>query len=378
MKRFISIMIVIALCLCGCNNTTLPETTPTATEASGPAPTTPSEPAVAVKQAPLYAVSLPILVEYEYAEDGAPVFSLAYQNMSLSMPEPEVADKIIVDFLNRTDISQEAEEIARNAKTSYEQSQGDFIPYLYNVIYEPVRLDPNVLSLMGTTSIYSGGVHSENIAKAVTYDLLTGNPLSCSAILLETVSGEDLIPLVEKALSSQKDNLYEEYSSIVEEKFLAGTDHNADWYLSSEGLCFFFSPYEIGPFSSGTVTACVPYDQLTGILRDSYFPTERDTAFGAVETIPYDQADLSQYTQYTELITDSGAEKKLLYTESSVQDIRIMQRISINPITSYAPTYTIFAAYMLTPGDAIVLETQNTCQLSYTTGTELINEDINP
>ena len=369
MRRIFAAMLVASLILSGCMaKPTFP--VPTSTEA--PIVTTqatvPTEaaPVAAVKQAPMYAVNLPIITENETGSDGAVIFTHTYQNLSLTLPEPEIADKVILDFLNRSDTTQAAKDIKDAAITDHQSNE---IPlYHCSLLYTPMRLDGSILSLLGTCSSFTGSIHPETVNRSVTYDLLTGSSLRCSAIFLETVTPEVLLPLILDALKEQSFMLYEGYEAMVAEKFNHGIDGNNDWYFSDEGLCFFFSPYEIGPYAIGTVIAQIPYGQLTDVLRDIYFPAERDATMGQIQVLPYEEANLDAYTQFAEVTIQSDTEKYLLITDSSIQDLRVLQNVSINPALSHAAAYTVFAAYGLTPGDAIVLETAQPVDLRYESG----------
>jgi hypothetical protein len=54
--------------------------------------------------------------------------------MSLVLDNPEIADKIIIDFLNRMDSTRNiAEDTAQSAKNAY-NGKNDWVPYLYHVI----------------------------------------------------------------------------------------------------------------------------------------------------------------------------------------------------------------------------------------------------
>lgn len=380
MKRYFILIIAVTMLLSGCikkPDNAIAHPTIISPTTTAPAQTTPpTEPLITVAQAPMCAISLPIIAEKETTEDGTLLFTHTYQNISMILQEPEIADKVIVDFLNRADTTQTAQQILDSAKSDYAQKGALAVPYHCRMTYAPMRLDNSILSLLGTSSSYSGGMHPETITKAVTYDLLTGNSLRCSAIFLETVTDDDLLPLIYDSLATQSASLYEDFESMVAEKFSQGIDQNNDWYFSPEGLCFFFSPYEIGPFASGTVIAQIPYEKLTNILRDIYFPAERDTAFGSIESIPYDHAPLEDYSQFAEVTVTPDSEKYLLVTESNVHDLKIIQQIPVDPAYGYSESYTIFAAYGLTPGDAIVLETKEPVKVQYLTGDQLITDSI--
>lgn len=382
MKRTLISALAAALFLIGCSAKpaqsvqTQPQThpsAPTQTEA-----TVPSAPVVQIRQAPLYAVSLPVVTEQITNDDGKLIFTHTSQSMSLTLPEAEVAHKIILDFYNRTDSEKTVEELKAQVRKDLSDNPQTPLPFSFSTVFSAERIDGSILSIKGYESSYSGGVHPETIDKAVTYDLLTGDALNCSAVLEETATTQTLLPLIYDALKTQSDSLYEGYETMVKEKFSQGVDRNPDWYFSGSGLCFFFSPYEIGPFASGTIVAEIPYNQLTGILRDQYFPAERDTAAGKVQTIPYDTADLTGYNQFAEVILRSGGKKMLLVTDSSVQDVRITWRKVDDLAYGYTHNFQVFAAYGLTPGDAIVVESDEPLTVTYTTKNEQITEEFTP
>ena len=384
MKKILIAMLAVALLLCGCVRTTTPavqsqpqtQSTVPSTAAATDA-TEPTFPATEIRQSPIYAISLPVITESQAAENGEVIFEHTYQNISsLTLPEPEVASKIILDFYNRADAAQTVLQLQEQAKEDHAKQPNGNWPYRYATVYKPERLDSSVLSLSGYVSSYSGGTHPESIGKSVTYDLLTGNTLNISAVLLETATTEELLPLIYEALKPQSDSLFEGYETMVAEKFRQGIDQNQDWYFSDTGLCFFFSPYEIAPFASGTVIAEIPYTQLLGILRDEYFPAERDIAAGKLQAIPYETAALDDYSQFTELTLATGGEKYLLVTDSTVQDVQIHFSQTTAPAYGYTTEYTVFAAYGLTLHDAIVLETDEPVTVSYRSGNETFTEEI--
>ena len=115
MKKFIIGIICFAMmyCICGCSlfttnmsdnslSTTQPQNNTVETTEQIIEPTTQPE-ELPVAQAPMISVSVPITTETESAEDGTIIFKYSYQNISLILPDPDVADKIIIDFLNRID-----------------------------------------------------------------------------------------------------------------------------------------------------------------------------------------------------------------------------------------------------------------------------------
>lgn len=306
-----------------------------------------------IPQSPMVSVSVPITTETETAQDGTVIFNYAYQNMSLIVPDPEVADNVIVDFLNRVDKAAEQAEIIRTAaKENYTSGQLQ-TPYLCQIIYEPARIDHSILSLLGRYVGYSGSAHPEILYQSANYDLITGNVLTLSHIITPETTADTLCRLIIDALIAQEEKqLYEGFETTVEERFAGSISSEESWYLSSEGLCFYFSPYEIAPYASGVIIAQIPYSDLVGILDDSYFPAELENATGSLFIENYDEDSLEPFSQFSEVILDENGEKYLLYTDKSVYDIRL----NVNSEESGLPAYTAFSAYSLTPGDAITVQ----------------------
>lgn len=331
------------------------------------------------EQKPMIAVSLSAVNETESAEDGAVIFNYSYQNMSLIVPDPEVADKVIVDFLNRIDQTAEhAAQILEAAKTDYPVNP-NWSPYFCKITYEPVRIDTGILSLAGSYTTYSGGVHPQNSCLSANYDLITGNVLRLSDILTDESAADTLYRYVIEALNRQKDEnfLYDGFESTVQERMDYATSGEECWYFSHTGLCIYFSPYEIAPYASGVIIAEIPYAQLTGILNDAYFPAEAESSSGMVLPDTFNEEDLERFTQFSEVVLDNSGNKFLLYTESAVNHIRIETGTLNEDSTQFVPEQTVFAAYSLTPGDAIMVESAATggmpnLRLSYHTAQRTI------
>ncbi len=323
---------------------------------------------------PMVSVSLPVISESEKAQDGTVLFSYIRQNISLIVPEPEVADKIIVDFLNRTDIHDTAASFRDQAQSAYTASTAYWTPYLVQILYQPMRIDSGVISMYGGYSSYNGASHAETVYQSVSYDLVTGEALTLEDILTADADKQTLCQYVLDALKEISDNttLYEGYESTVKERFGNGFLQQTDWYFSGTGLCFFFSPYEIGPYSSGDIVAEVSYEKLPGILADAYFPAERENVSGSVNCEAFDKKDLDKYRQFAEIVLHEDGQKVLLYPENAVYDIRLEIGSWSADGSVFTPEHTILAAHALTPGDGIMVQwdsfgTIPVLRLSYTT-----------
>ena len=330
-----------------------------------------------ISQQPMAAVSVPAVTETKAADDGTALFTYTYQSMSLTLPDAEVADKVIVDFLNRVDKTRDtADSILSSAQANYSGTSG-WTPYLCHITYSPTRIDQGVLSLFGSNVTYTGASHPDRTCVSANYDLITGDILTLGSILTHVDAVEPLCQLVIEKLDALADEKYlrNGYQDTVYQRFAGEESYDEDWYFSDVGLCFYFAPYEIAPYSSGVIIAGIPYSELAGIIADAYFPAEQQAFSGTVEIQPFDSADLAQFTQITELILDNNGKMLLMYTETAVQDLRIT---IADPSTG--EIYTAFASQYLTPGDAIMVQASQevlaAMQLTFQSGSDVITHPI--
>lgn len=392
MKKILSILLcaVMLLTLTACkkkeeaNNTegtTVPKTE-TTNSVSTPEPTAPAQPSAPtdateptvndapVQQLPMVSVALPIESEDYTAQDGATLLSCSNQYMILTMTDQEVAERITIDFLSRIDNADSTKNSLLSAASSAYTGSADWRPYQYIVKYTPKRLDSGVFSLLSCQITYTGG-QVDKLYNSVNYNMVTGHALSLNNILCDGDHIESLIRLCVESLNTQKEEyfLYDDFADTVEMCFTSGI--NDAWYFSPEGLCFFFAPRELAPNSTGVVVAQIPYEKLTGILRDDYFPAERASAPGGVLLEVFTSESILDYTQIAEYLFETGENKLILYTDRSVYDICIDVGTFVAG-SRFQEEYTLFAASSLTPGDAIVTDIQisdNAClQIRYRSG----------
>ena len=387
MKRSFSLLMIVLILvsLAACNkNDGYDYVSPSATNAQN---TVVEKPPVTeilpVDQKPLVTVSLPVTTQAEKADDGTEIFRYTYQNMFLILPESDVGNDVIVDFLNKRDIADtNAAALLESAKKAY-QPNTTWTPYVYQIIYEPMRIDTGVLSLFGRNTVFSGSSHPETNYLSVSYDLVTGKVLTLEQILSAQTSADTITELLVTSLDkiAADKQLYDGYETMIADRFSGDYLHDTDWYFSGTGLTFFFSPYEIAPYSSGVIAATIPYEKLTGILDDAYFPAEKETAAGTLLGQLFTENASAKFTQFAEVVLDASGDNILLYTDHYIQDIRIVSGSWSADGNTFTPECTVFAADGLTQHDAIMLQTTlnpsaPTLQISYTTGENTVTAYI--
>ena len=385
MKKMIALLLALILCIsfvaCSEEETEPTETKETTftTNPTTDATTTPTvgentETETPVMQKPIASVSLPEQTNAYTADDGTVILNHSYQYMMMTLSDAEVADKIIIDFMNRVDAKNAAvNSILASAKAAYTPS-ANWMPYQYAVSYTPERVDSGVLSLLGCDATYHGA-HVETVFHSVNYSMVTGNPLSLYNIILDKKFSDQLCEATIADLSKREAelSLFPDYEATVRQYFTGGA--NDAWYFNAEGLCFFFSPYEIAPYSSGVVTAQIPYENLGGILKEEYFPEERDPVAGKILMLDFNTDNQQMFSQFSELILDEGAHKFLLYTDKAAYDIQI-DIGNRSASGTFRPKQTVFASASLTPGDAITVEadlSDNAClRVRYLSGNDYV------
>ena len=353
MKKLFAIILSLILIFtaAGCAAEDIEETEPSSSVLNPSTHPTAETTEPQVFQTPMAAVAVPSTTEQLTADDGTVLFEYTYQTMSLVLPDPDVAHKVIVDFLNRVDQTRtDADTVAQMAENYY-TGQSNWVPYLYHLTYSPMRIDHGVLSLFGTNAVFSGAGHPDRTCVSASYDLVTGDVLTLGSIMDPNATTQDFCDLVLEYLAEIADRnyLYKDYANTVKQRFAIDESQNQDWFFSQTGLCFYFAPYEIAPYSSGVITVEIPYEKLDGLLYESYFPPERENATGNIRTALFESVELRQFSQIAEVIQSNDGPMYFVYSDRSVQDIRIL-------ISDAASSYTIFAAYGLTPGDAVMVQ----------------------
>lgn len=360
MKRLFLLLLCCVLILAGCRTQTepvvtipdaMPETVPTdTTEATEQINETE---VIIPKDTTLLSVSVPAVTEEYTLEDGTPLFSYTSQHMQLVLPDENVADRVILDFLNRVDNARvDAESVYNAAQTDY-NPDGGFYPYFYQVIYSPTRIDHGVLSLFGIQNSYSGSMHSNLSCVAVNYDLTTGDVLTLGSIMHMDGSKEDFINIIIDKLGAiaEEKYLFDGYEEGVRNRL--GGDENLyeNFYFTTTGLAFAFAPYEIAPYSSGIITVEIPYEELPGLIYDGYFPAERERIQGSMHTSNFAQTDMTRFNNMAEITLAAGKEVMVVYPEGNVEDVRIT--IASDGINM--PAYTVFAALEMSAKNAVVI-----------------------
>ncbi len=356
-KRFTALAMVAVLCLSGCKSDDISNTQPSTDPEITVSPTeSPINNDITPINENMYNISLPITRENTYSDDNTVIFTYSYQTIVPVLHEQDVADKLIMDFTNRIEQRRSDANLVQSLATAQYQSNSDYTPLSYEIQYDVMRFDQGVLSLYGYVLNTSDAAGSNQSRVCANYDLVTGDVLTIGSILYHIDKKDDLAELVISHLENRDDiRLFDEYRDTVLSRFQKDESIDEDFYFSTNGLCFYFEPYEVAARAYGTVTVEIPYNELTGIIGDNFFPPERIYSSGDIQVIPFEDAQLENYGQFVEYVAKPESTKLLLTTETTVQDIRVYELIwsDYNQIQR-----NVCAVNCLSSENAIVLEAE--------------------
>lgn len=130
-------------------------------------------------------------------------------------------------------------------------------------LHTTVTLQNDRLLSLFTDSVETGGRRRLVLRRADTWDLSSGFPLALSAFFPRGGIRLKLIRAAEQQIRKEQ----EQGISCYDPHYRDGIrcQFNAqNFYLTAEGLCFFYQMYAIAPAAEGIPTFCLPYDAASG------------------------------------------------------------------------------------------------------------------
>lgn len=218
------------------------------------------------------------------------------------------------------------------------------------------RVDNSYVSVVAYNSVYLGGAHPNNDQAAMNFDLTTGSLLSLSSIFKtefkEAILGKLLYRLSEMESSFL---LFSGYETTVREKFeQMPADMTQNWYLTDQGVVFFYNPYEISPYAAGVVSVELSFAELVGYLRDDFSWPARDQTGENALVIRSEAGSVKagDYDRTIEVTAGRGM-KLALTTEGEIRNLRVdLVQVTGDAVVS---TDMVLAVNRLTDREALVL-----------------------
>lgn len=112
---------------------------------------------------------------------------------------------------------------------------------------------------------FTGGAHPNSFTSFHAFDVKTGDGVPMKSFISDSTA---LLKLVETKFR-ELEKLTPEVNLEDAGYFLA--DHKffipANFVFTSEGVLFYYNPYEIAAYARGVIDFTIPYDELKGIIR---------------------------------------------------------------------------------------------------------------
>ncbi len=133
------------------------------------------------------------------------------------------------------------------------------------------RADSAIVSWLEEEYVFSGGVHPDYFYKAINLNPESGEIVALNDVITDIT----LLPaLLEERITSK-------YSYVtfgdLQEIFNSYSDKDYCWTLDYQGITFWFSPYEIAPYSVGLLSTKILFDENDELFAEKFKSALPDT-----------------------------------------------------------------------------------------------------
>jgi hypothetical protein len=129
------------------------------------------------------------------------------------------------------------------------------------------RLTERVLCMAVEQESYLGGAHGNALTEYLNYNLEDGSQLQLTDILKEDYQ-KTLHKLLAKAFERELQKKFPNDSARQANLFEESPTPSENFALTDEGLLFHYNPYELGPYSAGSMELLISYQEASPILQD--------------------------------------------------------------------------------------------------------------
>ncbi|MDR1054808.1 MAG: DUF3298 and DUF4163 domain-containing protein [Prevotellaceae bacterium] len=129
---------------------------------------------------------------------------------------------------------------------------------------DDIYQNPNLISMNYSWYIYEGGAHGNYGKICYNYEKATGKKINYKSLVKDEAK---LLNIAQKAFKEQ--NGIAEDEEITEMfQFENNTFRlNDNFGFTTEGITFYYNPYEIAPYAAGLIELTLTYDQLKGLVN---------------------------------------------------------------------------------------------------------------
>jgi hypothetical protein len=123
----------------------------------------------------------------------------------------------------------------------------------------------NILTLANYSYSYTGGAHGNYGTHYTSLDLVKKKKMELVDVLTKT--GQARLPVLLKKCFRKDYNLGTNASLKEAGLFEEKIQPNNNFYVTGKGICFSYSPYEIGPYAMGEINIFIPFTEVKTFLQ---------------------------------------------------------------------------------------------------------------
>lgn len=228
---------------------------------------------------------------YTYDEDNdIEILSASLSLPTVKIPNHEASSQKINDFFakEKKDFDDLCEKLIIESKELYDErlswqeeegNLGEFFyaPYGEDLTFRNYRVDDNLITFLREDYSYYSGAHGSYLLVGLNFDTKTGDLLEISDLSdhpeeLKGFLKEEIIAQAKENPDSPDAYFYDPDSAEFSEAIDSVINGNY-FYFNNFGLNFIANDYVIAPYAAGFFEFTIPYQKLTGIIKDSYLNT---------------------------------------------------------------------------------------------------------
>lgn len=221
-----------------------------------------------------------ISIEYAYLKSAEKndsitgVISHTLQTAAFGPKYGNLSPEAAVEAFRKSYATQYIKDVEPIYKADLKRTKKEDLPSWYNYEYSftsDLRKGKEGIWNYSTTIFeYTGGAHPNTWIKLVNVDEHTGQILKKEQVFAAGTDNEICALLIPKLMEFANDRLETDTISSIEG--LQDVGINTELYipdnflLSDDGVSFLYNPYEIAPYSMGSITLTLPYEDISTYL----------------------------------------------------------------------------------------------------------------
>lgn len=138
--------------------------------------------------------------------------------------------------------------------------------------YSSAQYSDTILSVIISEYMYTGGAHGISFQYAFTFDTEAETVLTLDDIFTDVDAG--LAVVAPLAVTQINETLGEFADSdwIADGTSPDNPENYGVWYLSTDGINFYFGSYQVAPYAAGPQTVVIPWTDVADVLEPAFVP----------------------------------------------------------------------------------------------------------